>query len=202
MTDMDEKLELFLISKEKILLDTCMKSPFLISESDVGAKHYALIDSEIERYSEYVVSTEWRVYTPPQFRSILKNKKNEEEKSHQMDLAVVKKWKQTYSHTKECFSKNVPSYAVEYKIDDETPPGKGHQIQDFVNDVRRLPYYCNNLQRAFALYYYRGKSSFHGNAFDKDSTKYLFRNEKPFSHIEKLNVYFVDRIGIYKLDLC
>ena len=178
-----------------------MKSPFLISESDVGAKHYALIDSEIERYSEYIVSTEWRVYTPPQFRSILKNKKNEEEKSHQVDLAVVKQWKQTYPHTKECFSKNVPCYAVEYKIDDETPPGKGHQIQDFVADVRRLSYYCSNLQRAFALYYYRGKSSFHGSAFDENSSKYLFRNEKPFSHIEKLNVYFIDREGIHKLDL-
>jgi len=200
--NMDEKLESFLISKERILLDACMKTSFLISESDVGAKHYALIDSEIERHSQYIVSTEWRVYTPPEFRSILKNKKNEEERSHQMDLAIVKKWKQTYSHTKECFLKNVPCYAVEYKIDDETPPGKGHQIQDFVKDVRRLSYYCDYLQRAFALYCYRGRSPFHGGAFDKNSVQYLFRNEKPFSHIDKLNVYFVDKMGIHKLALC
>jgi hypothetical protein len=201
MNNMDERFESFLISKEQILLDTCMKSPFLISESDVGAKHYALIDSDIERYGEYIVSTEWRVYSPPKFRSILKNKKNKEEISHQVDLAVVKKWKDTYSHTKECFLKNVPCYAVEYKIDDEPTYGKGHQVQDFVNDVRRLSYHCDYLQRAFALYYYRGKSSFRGNAFDKGSDKYLFKNENRFSHIDKLNVYFVDRMGIHKLDL-
>lgn len=179
-----------------------MKSPFLISESDVGAKHYALIDSEIERYSDYIVSSEWRVYTPLKYQSILKNKKNnKEEKSHQMDLAVIKKWQATYPHTKDCFIKNLPCYAVEYKIDDEPTYGKGHQVQDFVNDVRRLSYYCDFLQRAFALYYYRGKTSFHGNAFDKGSVKYLFRNENKFSHVDKLNVYFVDRMGIHKLDL-
>nr|CBX30554.1 unknown protein [uncultured Desulfobacterium sp.] len=58
---MNEKLESFLISKEKILLDACMKSPFLISESDVLAKHYSLIDKEIETYNDFIVSTQWRV---------------------------------------------------------------------------------------------------------------------------------------------
>lgn len=198
MNSIDQKLESFLISKENILLETCMKSPFLISESDVGAKHYEFIDSEIEKYTEFIVSTEWRVNTPPELRLLLKNKN---ETSHQMDLAVVKKWNHTYSHTKECFSHNKPCYAVEYKIDDEPTYGKGHQIQDFVNDVRRLSYHCNFLQRAFALYYYRGKLSFHGNAFDKTSSKYLFKNENKFSHIEKLNVFFVDRSGIHKLDI-
>ncbi|MGB5157384.1 hypothetical protein [Desulfobacterium sp. N47] len=38
-----------------------MKSPFLISESDVLAKHYSLIDKEIETYNDFIVSTQWRV---------------------------------------------------------------------------------------------------------------------------------------------
>ena len=198
---MNDKLESFLVSKENILLETCRKSPFLISESDVGAKHYALIDSEIDKFSEYIVSSEWRVYTPQKYQTILKNKNNKEEKSHQMDLAVVKKWQATYPHTKDCFLKNKPCYAVEYKIDDEPTYGRGHQIQDFINDVRRLSYYCEYLQRAFALYYYRGKSSFQGNVFDKSSEKYLFRKENKFENADKLNVYFVDRMGIHKLDL-
>lgn len=201
MNYMDKNLESFLISKEKDLLKTCKESKFLISESDVGAKHYSLIDSGIEGYNDYIVSSEWRVNTPPKFRSILKNKNNNEEKSHQVDLAVIRKWQATYSHTKDCFLHNVPCYAVEYKIDDEPTYGRGHQIQDFVNDVRRLSYYCDFLQRAFALYYYRGKSEFEGNAFDKSSEKYLFKNEIKFNYSDKLNIYFVDRRGIHKLDL-
>jgi len=186
MNSKNEMLESFLISKENILMDNCMKSPFIICESDVMAKHYSLLDSEIEKYNDFVVSTQWRVKgTRGRF-----------------DLVVVKKWKERYIHRKECFVKNLPYYAVEYKIDDEPGKyGKGHQTDDFKKDVIRLSQHCDYLQRAFALYYYRGPIEFDDNLFDKKSSDYLFKTEEKIINKEKLNVYFVDRIGIHKIDL-
>lgn len=164
-----------------------MKSPFIISESDVLAKHYSLLDSEIEKYNDFIVSTQWSVKGPKRGR---------------FDLVVVKKWKETYTHRKKCFAKNFPYYAVEYKIDDEPGKyGKGHQPNDFKKDVIRLSKHCDYLQRAFALYYYRGPIEFEGNLFDKKSSEYLFKNEDKIINKEKLNVYFVDMFGIHKLDL-
>ena len=186
---MDGKIELlesFLKEKEKILMEQCMKSPFLISEHDVMAKHYSLLDVEIEKYNDFIVTTQWRV------RGTVNNR---------FDLVVVKKWEERYSHTKECFIKNIPYYAVEYKIDDEPTYGKGHQLQDFKKDVTRLSNHCDYMQRAFALYYYRGKAEFAGNAFDKNSSKYLFKDNGMISNVEKLNVYFVDRFGAHRLDV-
>ena len=182
-----EILESLLISKEKILMDICMKSYFHISESDVLAKHYSLLDAEIEKCTDFIVSTQWRVKDTPRCR---------------FDLVVVKKWATRYTHTKECFTNNLPYYAVEYKIDDEPGTyGKGHQPDDFKKDVIRLSHHCDYLQRAFALYYYRGPIKFDGNVFDKKSSKYLFKKEEQIINKEKLNVFFIDMYGIHKLDL-
>lgn len=182
-----EALETFLMEKEKTLMDKCMTSPFIISENDVLAKHYSMIDAEIEHYNDFIVSTQWRVKDTVRSR---------------FDLVVVSKWAETYKHTKECFTKNSPYYAVEYKIDDEPGTyGKGHQPTDFKKDVIRLSHNCIYLQRAFALYYYRGPIKFEGNVFDKQSSNYLFRDHNEIINKEKLNVYFVDRRGIHKLDL-
>ena len=63
-----EILESFLPSKERILMDMCMKSRFVISENDVLAKHYSLIDAEIEEYGDFVVSTQWRIKGTPRDR--------------------------------------------------------------------------------------------------------------------------------------
>jgi hypothetical protein len=182
-----DALESFLMEKEKVLMDKCMTSPFIISENDVLAKHYSLIDAEIGKYKDFIVSTQWRV------RDTVRNR---------FDLVLIKKWTETYAHTKECFTKNLPYYAVEYKIDDEPGTyGKGHQPTDFKKDVIRLATHCNYIQRAFALYYYRGPIKFEGNVFDKTSSNYLFKNTDEISNKEKLNVFFVDKRGIYKLDL-
>lgn len=135
-----EALELFLLEKEKVLMDKCMQSPFIISENDVLAKHYSLIDAEIEK--------------------------------------------------------------VEYKIDDEPGTyGKGHQPTDFKKDVIRLSRHSDYIQRAFALYYYRGPIKFAGNVFDKKASNYLFQDSHEISNKEKLNVFFVDKRGVHKLDL-
>lgn len=182
-----ETLDSFLIEKEKALMDKCMTSPFIISENDVLAKHYSLIDAEIENYNDFIVSTQWRVKDTVRSR---------------FDLVVVKKWSDTYAHSKECFINKLPYYAVEYKIDDEPGTyGKGHQPADFKKDIIRLSQHCDYMQRAFALYYYRGPIKFKGNVFDKTSSNYLFKNNHEINNKEKLNVFFVDKRGIHKLDL-
>ena len=182
-----DALELFLMEKEKLLMDKCMKSPFIISENDVLAKHYSLIDAEIEKYNDFIVSTQWRVKGTVRSR---------------FDLVVVAKWSGAYAHTKECFTENYPYYAVEYKIDDEPGTyGKGHQPSDFKKDVIRLSQNCDYLQRAFALYYYRGPIKFEGNVFDKHASNYLFKDIHEISNKEKLNVFFVDKKGVHKLDI-
>lgn len=186
MNNKIEELESFLLSKENLLMDHCMKSRYIISESDVEAKHYSLIDAEIEKYHDFIVSTEWTIEG-------IKGK---------FDLVVVKKWTERYANLKDCFRKNMPYYAVEYKIDDSmTKYGNGHQLEDFVRDVTRLSQKCNYLQRAFALFYYRGPIKFHGNEFDKKSPNYLFKNRNEIINKEKLNVYYVDRFGIHRLDI-
>lgn len=180
-----ESLESFLQSKENALMESCMKSQYIISESDVETKHYSLLDAEIEKYHDFIVSTEWTIEG-------IKGK---------FDLVVVKKWAERFGFMKDCYKKHLPYYAVEYKIDDSaTKYGKGHQLQDFVRDVTRLSQ-KSYLQRAFALFYYRGPIKFHGNEFDKTSPNYLFRNRNDIINKEKLNVYFVDRFGIHRLDL-
>lgn len=181
----NEDMELFLAEKERLLMEKCVRSQFIVSESDVGAKHYALIDAGLEQHPEFIVSTEWTILG----------------KSGKFDLVVVNKWAERYRHLKECYKRNWPYYAVEYKIDDEPGRyGKGHQAKDFKNDVKRLSQHCTYLQRAFALYYYRGPISFGGNVFDKKSPDYLFKNET-VPNKDKLNVYFVDRFGIHRLEL-
>ncbi len=185
MNSKNEELESFLMLKEKLLMDKCMKSEFIISETDVSAKHYSLIDAEIEKYYDFIVSTQWTI-------DGIKGK---------FDLVVVKKWAKAYSFIKDCYKDHSPYYAVEYKIDDSlTKYGNGHQVQDFAKDVTRLSEKCTYLQRAFALFYYRGPIRFEGNEFDKKSSKYLFQNIKIINK-DKLNVYFVDRRGIHRLDL-
>lgn len=180
-----EELESFLQSKEELLMDQCMKSQYIISESDVAAKHYSLLDADIEQCHDFIVSTEWTIEG-------IKGK---------FDLVVVKKWTERYANLKHCFKEHFPYYAVEYKIDDSsTKYGKGHQVQDFVKDVTRLDEKCSYLRRAFALFYYRGPIRFKGNEFDKKSPNYLFKNKK-ITNKDKLNVYFVDRFGIHRLDL-
>lgn len=185
MNRINERLELFLMSKENMLMDNCMQSQFIISENDVLAKHYSLIDAEIEKHHDFIVSTQWTI-------DGIKGR---------FDLVVVDKWTITYDFMKNCYKNHSPYYAVEYKIDDcFTKYGKGHQVQDFVKDVTRLSEKCTYLQRAFALFYYRGPIRFEGNEFDKNSSKYLFKNTKIINK-DKLNVYFVDRRGIHRLDL-
>jgi hypothetical protein len=43
MNSINEKLESLLMSKEKILIDKCMKSQFIISENDVLARNVAIL---------------------------------------------------------------------------------------------------------------------------------------------------------------
>ena len=185
MSSINEKLESFLLSKEILLMDNCLKSQFIISENDVLAKHYSLIDAEIEKYHDYIVSSQWTI-------DGIKGR---------FDLVVVKKWSKRYSFMKDCYREHSPYYAVEYKIDDSpTKYGKGHQVQDFAKDVKRLSEKCTYLQRAFALFYYRGPIRFEGNEFDIKSTKNLNKNNKIINK-DKLHVYFVDLRGVHKLDL-
>lgn len=151
------------------------------------AKHYSLIDAEIEEYDDFIVSTQWRI------KNTLRDR---------FDLVVVEKWAEEYAHRKKCFESNMPYYAAEYKVDDEQGRyGKGDQIDGFRDDVVRLDRNCGYLQRAFALYYYRGPMMFHGSAFDKNSSNYLFKNRDEIINKEKLNVYVVDRLDKHKLDL-
>ncbi len=185
MNNKIEALESFLESKEYLLMDHCIKSQFIVSENDVLAKHYSLIDPEIEKYHDNIVSTQWTI----------------DGVSGRFDLVVVNKWVRKYSFMKDCYKEQLPYYAVEYKIDDSTTKyGKGHQVQDFAKDVVRLSEKCTYLQRAFALFYYRGPIRFSGNEFDEKSPNYLFKNNK-IKNKDKLNAYFVDRLGIHRLNL-
>jgi hypothetical protein len=182
-----ESLESFLLSKEKLLMDNCMKSQYIISECDVAAKHYSLLNAEIEKDHDFIVSTEWTISGTQR---------------KQFDLVVVRKWTERHAFMKDCYKKHLPYYAVEYKIDDSrTKYGNGHQLQGFVDDVTRLSQKCNYLQRAFALFYYRGPIKFYGNEFDDKSPNYLFKNRTEIINKEKLNVYFVDRLGIHRINL-
>lgn len=85
------------------------------------AKHYSLIDAEIEEYDDFIVSTQWRI------KNTLRDR---------FDLVVVEKWAEEYAHRKKCFESNMPYYAAEYKVDDEQGRyGKGDQIDGF-RDVK------------------------------------------------------------------
>jgi len=64
-------LELFLSEKENTLMDKCMKSPFIISENDVLAKHYSLIDAEIEKYEDCYHRQKIRPKSPDKKRPLI-----------------------------------------------------------------------------------------------------------------------------------
>ena len=62
---------------------------------------------------------------------------------------------------KEYYKKYNPIYAVEYKVDDTKTQLKKAQVTGFVKQVKRFVDYLladnADLDRAFALYHYRGK---------------------------------------------
>lgn len=186
MNSKSETLESFLISKERVLMDVCVRSQFIVSETDVLAKHYSLIDAAIQDHDDFIVSTEWRI------KNTLRDR---------FDLVVVKKWVKPYAHRKQCFADNLPYYAAEYKVDDEQGRyGKAEQIEAFKKDVIRLAKNCHYLHRAFALYYYRGPKAIEDSLLDSNSSKYVFRDTDDTIVKQKLHVYVVDRLGVHRLD--
>ena len=68
----------------------------------------------------------------------------------------------------------------------------------FKKDVHRLDENCNYLQRAFALYFYRGVKSISDSKFDQESSKYIF-SDTALKNPDKVNVTFVNRDGIFPL---
>lgn len=185
MKSLDEYLEEKEQELMKILLDweMCWNH---VSEDDLKAKHYSLIDQDIP--NGYGVSTEWS----------LTRKRGKGTPS--FDLVVIEKWLREKSKEwgiiKECYKYIKPYYAVEYKADDTLNKVSNKQVKSFREQIIRLDKQCKEyLKRGFALYYYRGNSPWEKNPFNESAENYIFNGVK-IENPEKLKVYYVGkRVG-------
>lgn len=137
--ELDEKLK----KAEDELIENL--NDYLVTESDVKVRHALMIRKILG--DDYVVSTEWGA-------GLSGTGANTRAK---FDLAVIKRWPTEEKLGPECFKKYKPVYAAEYKLDDQKTFPKTAQMDGFINQVRRL--HEAKLERAFALYHYRGVGS-------------------------------------------
>jgi len=151
-----------------------------IYKSDIKAKHYELLDQAMP--DGYGVSTEWSI------------------KGGRFDLVVIEKFSDDQSDNwaskKQCYKKGKVKifYAVEYKIDDTENNLNQKQVNDFIEQIKRLC--AQNLKRRFALFYYRGKAQWNDNPFNKDSEKYAL---KDLVDPGNLYIYYLDAHQMYRV---
>jgi len=185
----------------KNIEDTLIESidQFTISESDIKAKHYGLLDYMLRNNNELAVSTEWSIYEEVK-KSNYRNS---------FDLVVYTKWsndeRNRWKSIKRCYRENKithPIYAVEYKVDDNKRPEKD-QIESFTKQIIRL--YQNvtsgTLKRGFGLFVHRGNEpskKYLENTIEEFQKKLQFNN--PLNHANLRLVYYHYTIDYKKFE--